>query len=60
MSIKTYIQERIAQLRPQLDKAREAYSKTGDNGWACRINELNGRLAELEVLLHKFERDEQR
>lgn len=60
MSIKSYINERVAQLLPQLNKAREAYSKTGDNGWACRINELNGRLAELEVLLRKIERDEQK
>lgn len=60
MSIKTYINERVAQLLPQLNKAREAYSKTGDNGWACRINELDGRLSELEILLRKIERDEQR
>lgn len=60
MNIKTYIKERIAQLRPQADKAREAYRRTSDNGWACRVNELDGRLSELEVLLHKIELDEQR
>ena len=58
--MKAYIQDRIGKLRPQLATARDMYAKTVDTGWACRMNELTGRLSELEVLLHKIERDEQR
>lgn len=60
MDIKSHIIDRIAKARPQLEKAREAYRKTKDDGWACRMNELMGRLSELEILLLKIERYEQR
>lgn len=56
----SYIRQRIEKLRPQLATARDMYAKTKDSGWACRMNELTGRLSELEVLLHNIERDEQR
>ncbi len=60
MDIKAYIKGRIADMQPKLTKAREMYAKTGDAGWANRVNELVGRLSELEVLLSKIERHEQR
>lgn len=60
MNIKTYINARITKMRPQLATARDMYAKTQDSSWACRMNELTGRLSELESLLHKIERDEQR
>lgn len=60
MNIKAYIKGRIADMQPKLTTAREMYAKTKDEGWANRMNELVGRLSELEVLLAKIERNEER
>lgn len=57
--IKNHINERISKLRPQLVKAREGYRHTQDASWAGRIQELDGRLSELEVILHKIQRYEE-
>ena len=45
-------------MQPKPTTAREMYTKTKDEGWANRMNELVGRLSELEVLLAKIERNE--
>lgn len=56
--IKSHIAERIARLKPQLENARRNYNHTKDSGWAGRVQELDGRLSELEVILHKIENHE--
>lgn len=54
--IKAHIQERIAKMRPQLQTAREMYQKTKDASWGSRMAELEGRLSEIETILHKIDR----
>lgn len=58
MNIKAYIKGRIADMQSKLTTARMMYAKTKDEGWANRMNELVGRLSELEVLHAKIERNE--
>ena len=56
--IKAHIQERIAKMRPQLQTAREMYQRTKDEGWGARMTETEGRVSEIEAILHKIERYE--
>lgn len=52
--LRKHIEKRIATLKPQLENARTSYFITRDESWAGRIQELDGRLSELETILHKI------
>lgn len=52
--IKIHILNRIQELEPKIQTAREQYRRTKNDGWAGRLQELTGRVAELEMILRKI------
>lgn len=42
---------RLGQYMSDLKVARVSYNQTNDNGWANRINELQGRIEELQYVI---------
>lgn len=58
MDIKIYINSRIKELRLELDEAKTQYKNTRNDYWRCRLNEMLGRLCELEIMLHTIVREE--
>lgn len=59
-TIKAHILERISELRPKLNKARATYANNHDESWAGRVAELAGRIEELENIMNKIRRHENR
>lgn len=57
--MKQKLLQRLDRYTSALEIARISYSKTNDNGWACRINELQGRIEELQYVIGLLNRQKQ-
>lgn len=51
-----HIDERLNKLHSQLLTAQQSYSRTKDQSWAMRVQELSGRAQELEEILRIINR----
>lgn len=58
--MKQKLLQRLDRYTSALQKARISYHKTNDNGWANRINELQGRIEELQYVIGLINREEER